>query len=160
MALGEDVEVERGEPNKRRGEGGSGGRKKAEDEEEGGAFVNVQVARASLVTVAEWVAKVGAQAVFTLDGTRAMVGGAKGAGSGSGGRGGRGGGGGGRGGGGDGGGGDHGCYEESRTCPTCRMEDGTLTWTRCVGCEREVHTRCCLERRGGETVPRVRRRIR
>ena len=25
------------------------------------------------------------------------------------------------------------------------MNDGTLTWGRCAGCEREVHSRCCSE---------------
>jgi ribosomal protein S18 acetylase RimI-like enzyme len=38
-----------------------------------GPFVNVQAAHASLVELADWVARVGAEAVFTLDGTRQTV---------------------------------------------------------------------------------------
>ena len=104
LALGEDVEVEHGEPTKRQGGRGDDEVKNKEEEGgSGGTFVNVQAARASLVAMAEWCAKIGAQAVFTLDGTRTMVGGRDGAGRGGGGGCGRGDSGGSRGGGGGGG---------------------------------------------------------
>ena len=155
LALGEDVEVECGEPTKRRGGRGDGeGKEEGKEGGGGGAFVNVQAARVSILTMAEWCAKIGAQAVFTLDGTRTTVGGRDGAGrggvgGGGSGRGGAGGGGSGGGGGGGEGWGGYGCGVEDRVCPMCRMEDGSQTWGRCAGCEREVHTRCCSEEAHG-----------
>ena len=140
LALGDGVAVERGEPVKRRGGGGRDGRGGEEEEEGGGGvFVNVQAARTSLVAMTEWCAKIEAQAVFTLDGTRTVVGG-RGTGGGRGG-----GGGGSRGGGGGGGGGDDDSTRD-RSCPTCRVGGGALAWARCFGCEREVHRRCCVEK--------------
>eukprot|EP00964_Phaeocystis_antarctica_P106363 scaffold71247_cov21-Phaeocystis_antarctica.AAC.1 len=70
LALGEEVEVEQGEPTKRQGGMGGGESKDGEEADGGGGtFVNVQAARASLVAMSEWCEKIGAQAVFTLDGT-------------------------------------------------------------------------------------------
>ena len=114
LALGEEVEVEQGEPVKRSGGGGEGA---------GGVFVNVRAAQASFVQLTEWCAKVEAQAVFTLDGTRTLVGG-------SGAR---------------GGGGQRETAEgaEHHECVICRLAEHGLEWVRCVNCERMAHRRCC-----------------
>lgn len=155
LALGEEVEVEQGEPTKRQGGRGGGESKDGEEADGGGGtFVNVQAARASLVAMSEWCEKIGAQAVFTLDGTRTKVGGQDGAGGGGdggggGGRGRGGGRGGGSGGGGGGGGGSGDGDREERVCPICRIVDGAQKWMRCTNCEREVHTRCGPEEAEG-----------
>ena len=73
LALGEGVEVERGEPAKRQGGRAGGGREDEGEGTGGGTFVNVQAARASLASLTGWVARVdalGGLSYYTCDAHR------------------------------------------------------------------------------------------